>query len=417
MSQSVIHADKFRDPAPAAVPDFVRTKVDSYFTERMEKTWGGVHILEGGEPDQDSVVLISNDYLSLANHPEITQAQIDSLHGNSNAMLMSPVFLQEGSPQLAFENRMAAWMNTEASVLCQSGYAANVGAVQAIGIPDLPVYVDMFAHASLWDGITAGGMQARPFRHNDPNHLESTIKRHGRGIVLVDSIYSARGSVAPLPELVEVANRHDCVVVVDESHSLGTHGPGGRGLVAAHGLESKVHFVTASLAKTFAGRAGIIACSARLQHFVKCHSFPNIFSSALLPHEIAGLDKTLDLVQQADDRRARLQANASFLRNQLTELGYNVDCTASQIIPLEAGPEQRTMVLRDALEARGVFGAIFFAPATPANRSVVRLSVNADLTDHELQRVVDVCAEIRDEVDLKNWPSTIRKRKAVRIAA
>lgn len=402
--QSSLESSRLR---PVAEPGFLREKVENY-VERVAGYEGG-HIMHGREPRAGAVLMVSNDYLDLANDPHIIQAQIASLTSNDNTMLMSAVYLHGESPQLQFENRMAQWMEMEASVLCQSGYAANVGLVQAIGRPDMPVYIDMFAHASLWDGITSGGMKPRPFRHNDANHLESLLKRHGRGIVLVDSIYSIKGSVAPLAEIVSLANRYDCVIVVDESHSLGTHGATGRGLVAELGLQSKVHFVTASLAKTFAGRAGIIACSERLQQFIKYNSFPAIFSSALLPQEIAGLSRTLDVIKVADDKRERLHANAAFLRRHLDRLGYNIDSTTTQIIPLEAGPEQQTIVLRDALESRDVFGSVFCAPATATKRSLIRLSVNSGHTDAQLRHVVDVCAQIRDEVDLENWPSTRRK--------
>jgi CAI-1 autoinducer synthase len=402
-------------PQPVTEPDFLREQVEAY--GKRVTSWGGGHIMHGREPGAEAVMLVSNDYLDLANDPEITAAQVEALRANDNTMLMSAVYLHGESPQLEFEARMARWMRTEASVLCQSGYAANVGLVQAIGKPGLPVYIDMFAHASLWDGIVSGGMVPRPFRHNDADHLESQIKRHGRGIVLVDSIYSIKGSVAPLKEMVALANRHDCVIVVDESHSLGTHGDTGRGLVASLGLSSQVHFVTASLAKAFAGRAGIIACSKRLQEFVKYHSFPAIFSSALLPHEIAGLSSTLDVIKAADDKRKRLHANADYLRTQIDRLGYNIDCTTTQIIPLEAGPENQTMVLRDALEARGVFGSVFCAPATATKRSLIRFSVSAGHSREQLRHVVAVCDQIRDEVDLANWPSTRRKQRTLKTAA
>jgi CAI-1 autoinducer synthase len=201
------------------------------------------------------------------------------------------------------------------------------------------------------------------------------------------------------------------VLVVDESHSLGTHGPEGAGLVVALGLAERVQFRTASLAKAFAGRAGFITCSRRFNEYFKSTSSPAIFSSTLLPHDIAGLEATLAVVQREGWRRERLHANADWLRASLDELGYNLNDSESQIVSLEPGPEQQTIVLRDALESRGIFGAIFCAPATPKNRSLMRFSVNAALSEAELARVVDVCREIRGEVDLANWPSTRRKQR------
>jgi CAI-1 autoinducer synthase len=214
--------------------------------------------------------------------------------------------------------------------------------------------------------------------------------------------------VAPLAAIADVCAEHDCVLVVDESHSLGTHGPRGAGLVVELGLTDLVHFRTASLAKAFAGRAGIISCSRRFQEYFKCESLPAIFSSTLLPHEVMGLAATLDVIEREDWRRTRLAANARHLRVSLAELGYNLNGSETQIVALEAGPEQQTIVLRDALEARGIFGSVFCAPATAQNRSLIRISVNAALSDQELERLIDVCEEIRDEVDMWNWPSTRR---------
>lgn len=398
-------------PTAVAEPAFLRNHVDHYFRERVEKTWKGGHIMHGREPGPNDILMVTNDYLDLANHAEIIQAQVDSLQDSDNTVVMSGVYLHGDSPQLYLERRLARWMRMEASLLCQSGYAANVGLIQSIGAPGTPVYVDMFAHASLWEGVRSAGLEWKPFRHNDASHLDVMIKRNGPGIIVVDSIYSTTGSICPLHEMVEVAERHHCVLVVDESHSLGTHGDQGRGLVAGLGLESRVHFVTASLAKAFAGRAGLIACSERLRQFIKYNSFPAIFSSSLLPHDIAALSRTLDLIKAADLERERLHANAAYLRRHLDALGYNVDSGQAQMIALEAGTEPQTIVLRDALESRGVFGSVFCAPATASKRSLIRLSVNSSHTYSQLNRVIEVCAAIREEVDLANWPSTRRARR------
>jgi CAI-1 autoinducer synthase len=229
----------------------------------------------------------------------------------------------------------------------------------------------------------------------------------------VDSVYSTNGSVCPLEGVVAVGTRHGCVLVVDESHALGTHGRLGEGMVAALGLSGQVHFRTASLAKAFAGRAGIIACSARFSEYFKFESNPAIFSSTLLPHEVAALGVTLAVVRGEGWRRHKLRANAAYLRRRLDELGYNLNGSQSQIIALESGGERQTIVLRDALEARGIFGSVFCAPATAKNRALIRLSVNSALTEADLERIVGVCRDIREEVGMVNWASSRRKTTGI----
>lgn len=393
----------------AGLPDFVSLRVEQYYRERVQNTWDGGHIMRGRTPGADALQLCSNDYLSLARHPAILSAMAESIRRDGNGLLMSGIFLHGACPQIDLEQRLAAFMRAESGVLCQSGYAANTGLIQAIADERTPVYADMMAHMSLWEGIKSAGARAITVFHNDPEHLERQILRHGPGIVVVDSIYSTTGSLAPLREIVAICEAQGCVLVADESHSLGTHGPNGEGLVVDLGLAERVHFRTASLAKAFAGRAGFITCSKRFNEYFKFESNPAIFSSTLLPHEVQGLAATLGVVKREGWRREKLRANAVFLRTHLDALGYNLNDSESQIISLESGTEQQTIVLREALESRGIFGSIFCAPATPRNRSLMRFSVNAALTDAELERIVAVCREIRDEIDLASWPSTRRK--------
>lgn len=413
MLTSAHRMETYPTSANAPEPEFLTRRINWYYRERVQNTWGGGHMLRSKTPGKDAIRLMSNDYLSLAMHPDILQAQANVLLREGNGMLMSATFLMYGdNPQREFERRLAHFMQAEDGVLCQSGYCANTGLLQSIADQTTPVYLDMFAHMSLWEGARSAGATAVSFYHNDPQHLERQILKHGPGIVVVDSVYSSNGSVCPLEEIVGISNARGCVIVVDESHSLGTHGVEGEGLVASLGLASKVHFRTASLAKAFAGRGGFITCSSRFTEYFRLESRPAIFSSNLLPQEVAGFDMTLSIVKQDHWRREKLHANSQYLREGLLDLGYNLQDSASQIISLEAGPEQQTMKLRDALEARGVFGAVFMAPATPKNRSLMRFSLNCDLTNAEIAHLLAVCAAIRDEVGLKDWPSTRRGRNA-----
>ncbi len=367
--------------------------------------------MRGRTPRKGDVRLQSNDYLCMTRNPEVINAHRRATNRTRDALLMAAVFLDESSEQAAFQRAMAQFMRCESAVLCQSGWAANVGLLQSMATPEVPVYIDLFAHMSLYEGISAASAPFYQFRHNSVSHLEKLIRRHGPGFIVVDSVYSTSGSVAPLSDIVSIGIANGCVLIVDESHSLGTHGPQGRGLVAELGLEELVHFRTASLAKSFAGRAGIIACAERHAEFVKYHSNPAIFSSGLLGHEIVILDETRRQIQASDRERQMLRENAAYLRGALTALGYNVDASHSQIISLEPGEEFRTIRLRNALESRGIFGSVFCTPATPKHRSLIRFTVNSGITREELDRIIRACDEIRVEVRMHEWRSTHRKRR------
>jgi len=383
------------------------------FHDRFHREWGGRFFTHGRVPGPDAVRLDGNDYLAVVDHPDIVRAQVDALSHARSVVVQSSIFQFDDHPGSRFERAMAQWLGAEDTFLCQSGYAANLGLLQIVADPHTPVYLDMMAHMSLWEGVRAAGAPAHGFRHNDPEHLQRLMARHGPGVVVVDSVYSATGALCALEAIVAVAEAAGATIVVDESHALGTHGPQGRGLCAHLGLTDQVHFITASLAKSFAGRAGIFTLPRELRDYLAVHSFPFIFSSSLLPHEIAGLSATLEVLRRSDVARARLARHTARLRASLADLGYPIAQGSEQIIALEAGTEIATLALRDELEARGVFGAVFISPATSRNRALVRLTLHAGLTESELARVEAVAAEIAPRVKPWEWAAARRQREAV----
>jgi CAI-1 autoinducer synthase len=398
-------------PASLRMPSFVTRRMDLHHVTRIEQLMGGEHVHVWKRQAPGAVLLSGNDYLCLANEASLVEAQVNVLRANAGQALMSAVYLQAGSQQHRLEEKFADFMSAEETVLAQSGWAANVGLLQSIAEPGVPVYLDIMAHASLWDGVQLGGGKAVPFLHNNMDHLERQIHKHGAGVIVVDALYSTDGSLAPLHDVVALAEKSGSVLVVDESHSLGTHGPRGAGLVIEAGLEERVHFRTASLAKAFAGRAGIITCSSRFKGYFLSESRPAIFSSCMLNHELAWFDAAIDFVEQGDARRSALRRVTDEVRTGLGRLGYCVDEGSEQIVALEVGAEPKTLVLRKALENRGIQGAVFCAPATPKNRALVRLTLNCGLSKREIAKLLEACADMREEVDLENWTSTIRRRR------
>lgn len=382
------------------------------FTPRWDQQWGGKFMLHGVTPGSNAIRLDGNDYLGITGHPHIVQAQVDAMRKQQEFVVQSGVFHLNQHPTRALETSLAAWVGKDDGFICQSGYAANMGLLQAIADASTPIYLDTLAHASLWEGAHAARAPSFAFRHNDPAHLARMIAKNGPGIVVVDSVYSTTGALCPLVEIVEIAEQGDCMILVDESHSLGTHGPGGAGLCAALGLTERVHFITASLAKAFAGRAGFFTAPAHMRYYILCSSFPNIFSSSLLPHEVAGLAATLTLIQGSDDARTRLHAHTQRLRASLTDLGYPIHQGSQQIIALEVGLESETMQLRDRLEERNVFSSMFCAPATSSKRAMMRMTLNAGLVDSELDHVEAAAREIAPIVRPWDWPIARRARHA-----
>lgn len=394
-------------------PAFLTARLDDYHVRRKVDLWQGRHPLQGRTPAPGDIKVRSNDYLCLAGHPHIIESEIAALRSGGHGDAVSRVWVHHERDVIGdFEKRVARLMQAEDCVLCSSGYTANVGLIQSFATKGAPVYLDMKAHISLHEGVVSAGAQPVLFRHNDPESLDRALSQGGPGLVCVDALYSTDGNIAPLADLVEICERHGAALVVDETHSFGAQGPGGAGLVVAAGLADRVHFRTVGLSKAVASRGGLVVSSRRNIEYFRYESLPAIFSTSVMQHEVAGFDAVLDIFENEDWRRNKLHANHAYLKQGLDTLGYDVSASKAQIIALVPGDIRQTTALRDALEKRGVFGAIFFPPATPEKRCLIRFTVNCGLSRRELDRIIEVCDEIRGEVAMAEWRSTKRKSKS-----
>lgn len=392
--------------APVELPSVTR-RID-----RRQKNQPSGPITAGRPPGSLDLVLAGNDYLALRQDERLLESQINALAFENGGMLLPSVYPQFRDVERKLERRFADFLVTDASVMCHSGFAAAEGVIQSLADPDTPVYLDLFAHTGMWQGALAAKAPVHHFRHNDADHLREQIARFGPGIVGVDAIYATVGDRCVLADIVDVCEAVGAMLVVDESHAIGVIGPNGDGLAAELGLADRVSLRLASLAKAFVSRGGVVAGSARLCNFIRQESRSSIHSASMHPWEIARITTALAIVREEGWRRQRLAGTVSVIRRGLCDMGYDVSCSESQIIPLVAGPEARTLKLRDALENRGIFGAVMSAPVTPRNKSLVRLSLHAGLEPAHIERILDACRTIRDEVMPETWPSLTGQRRA-----
>lgn len=381
------------------LPTSIQSRIDYFINDLINANANGKHLVLGKRPTKNDIVLQSNDYLSLADHPLIKARLKNAIDKTHDSVFMSAIFLQDDESKPSLETKFAEFLGFDSCLLSQSGWNANIALLQAVCGPQSNVYIDFFAHMSMWEGARYANANIRPFMHNNCEHLQKLIARHGPGIIVVDSIYSTIGTVAPLTDLVTIAKEWGCAILVDESHSLGTHGKKGAGLVNELGLTSEVDFITASLAKTFAYRAGAIWANNNVNHCIPFVGYPAIFSSTILPYEVEALEATLDIIKSADAKRSQLHRNAHTLRRGLNSIGLSVR-SESQIIALETGDERNTEKVRDYLEDNQIFGAVFCRPATAKNKNIIRLSLNSDVTDSQIDTILTVCDKANKESGL-----------------
>lgn len=379
---------------PAYLEAYILKNIEESSGRHCSKLTLGEHV-----PVPGDVVMQSNDYLSLANDQRILTAKAEALMTNGHGDAISRVFAHHRhDAHRNFEKRIAALMQAEDAALVMSGYNANVGILESFAVPGTPVYLDQRAHASLWSGASSARAEIRPFRHNNPADLEKKIAKNGAGMVVIDALYSTNGSIAPLSDIVDVAEAGGCAIIVDETHSFGTHGSQGAGLVVDQGLAERVHFRTVGLSKAMAARGGVIVGSARNVEFYRYEANSMIFSTAVLGYEVAGFDKTLDIIATETWRTHQLHDNHRYLRQGLLENSFGVEVSDSQIIAIITGSNPTTRLFRDELAKRGVFGSVFIPPATPVNGSLIRFTVNATLAREELDRTINACVAARTAI-------------------
>lgn len=367
-------------------------KVPAWYCEHMKPASDFIDTLDPFPFCQPSdisgyIALHQNDYLRLGNHPSVKDAREKSNGKVREEAFMSTVFGGSTDECEAFREKIAACMKAEDAMLTTSGWAANVGLIEAITPIFKPVYIDEHAHASLYDGVKLSTGKKIPVRHNDPQHLLERIAKNGPGIVAIDAVYSTDGSIADIEAYLEICENHDCVLVLDEAHSFGMFGNGG-GLAVERKIAVRVHFRTVSLNKALGGHGGLIAGSKEMMRLVRTKCRSVIFSSATSSVSAAGHLEALNILMREPQRAKRVLDNAEVFRRGLAAAGISTGDSQCQIVSISFDNEQRTCVYYGMLLERGILTSVFLQPATPAGIGLVRFSIHSELTREELADAV-----------------------------
>ena len=346
------------------------------------------------------LLLCSNNYLGLAEHPRVREAAAEAALRWGAGAGASRLISGTMEPHRQLESRLAAFKGFEAALLFGSGYLANTGAIAALAGPGEVVFSDALNHASIVDGCRLSRAETFVYRHGDLDHLTWGLEQAGgRGSLIVsDGVFSMDGDVAPLPQLLELARRHGCRLLVDEAHATGTVGPGGRGSVAAAGLSGEVDVVVGTLGKALGSYGAYVCAGAETVDLLVNTARPFIFSTAPPPPSVAAASAALELVD--DDRVERLQANASRFRAALAAAGLGTGASRTQIVPVEVGAAEPTMALCERLLEAGVFAQGIRPPTVPAGSSRLRFTVMATHSAEALESAAGLVGDAARAVGL-----------------
>ncbi|PWB77576.1 MAG: 8-amino-7-oxononanoate synthase [Candidatus Methylomirabilota bacterium] len=409
----MIAAKKRSVPAARDVPHLRVTMIQSLQRElddlKAEGLYRWLRQVDGPQgprisvDGREAIHFAGSDYLGLAGHPRLKEAACQATLrygcGVAAARLISGN--HDLYPQL--EERLARFKQAEAALLFSTGYQANLGVISALMDSSDVIFSDTLNHASIVDGCRLSRARVRIFPHNDLVALARLLKQEQsarRRLIVIDGLYSMDGDVAPLKEIVGLAERYDCLTMVDDSHSIGVLGENGRGTAEATGVLGRIDIETGSLAKAMGGFGAYVVGHRTVIEYLTNRARPFIFTCALPPVVVATAIEALTIVEQEPERRERLWNNTRYMRVRLREIGFDVNPNGTQIIPLVVGEPERTMRFCQELLCRGIFAQGIRYPSVPRGTERIRLTVTALHSQADLDAALTALTETGQSLQL-----------------
>ena len=346
---------------------------------------------------QEVLNLSSNNYLGLANHPALKEAAIEALDRYGCGSGASRLISGNMTAHEELEQRIARFKGTEAALVFNSGYQANVGIIATLVEKGDVVLSDELNHASIIDGCRLSRAAVSVYRHCDLDHLEGALKSApaaARKLIVTESIFSMDGDVAPLREMVELAERHGAMVMVDEAHATGVRGPNGAGVVAETGLGDRVLVQMGTLGKALGAFGAYVAGGGKLKELLINRARSFIFTTSLPPVVLAMAGAAVGLVEKEPARQCALRRNTEQLRGGLGKLGYTVG-GSTQIIPVMVGEERPCMELAARLLESGFYVQGIRPPTVPPGTSRLRVTTMATHTTKQMEQALDAFGHAR----------------------
>ncbi|HEU0000721.1 MAG TPA: glycine C-acetyltransferase [Ktedonobacteraceae bacterium] len=379
--------------------DGLRAKGVFHLPRVLETEQKATVVIDGHEV----ITLSSNNYLGLTVHPRLREAAIKAIEqygvGSGSVRTIAGTMTLHN----VLEEKLAHFKHTEASLTIQSGYATNLGVISAVMQDGDMIISDELNHASIIDGIRLSKSPRKVFPHKDMAGLRRVLeesKGANKVMVVTDGVFSMDGDIAPLPEIVALAEEYGAFVMVDDAHSSGVLGKNGRGSVSHFGLDGRVALQIGTLSKGIGALGGYVACSQDMRDFLLQRARPVLFSTSHPPSVVATCIAALDILEEDNSLVERLWENTAFFKRGLEQLGFNTGKSETPITPVIVGEGALAMKLSQRLFEDGVFAQGIVYPTVPADKCRVRTIVTAIHTREELAKALDAFERVGKELHI-----------------
>ena len=340
----------------------------------------------------------SNNYLGLANHPQMTAAAKDMIdrYGVGPGAVRSIAGTMD--IHLELEKRLAAFKGVEAAITFQSGFAANLATIPALVGKEDVIFSDELNHASIIDGSRLSGAQIIRYSHVDPNDLDRVIKENKnnsrRCLAITDGVFSMDGDVAPLDQIYEITNAQDVMLMVDDAHGEGVLGKGGRGIVDHFHLHGKVDVEVGTMSKAFGCVGGMVAGNQAVIEWLRQRGRPFLFSSAVTPPDVAACIAAVDILENSTELVEKLWQNTAYFKTEMKNLGFDTGLSTTPITPVMLGEAPLAQEFSRELYQAGVFAMALGFPTVPKGKARIRVMLSAAHSRDDLDQCLATFAQV-----------------------
>ncbi len=345
--------------------------------------------------------MCANNYLGFANHPKLKEAAKKAIdeYGVGPTAVRSIAGTMD--LHLELEEKLARFKKAEAVVSFQSGFVSNQAVIPTITGAEDVIFSDELNHASIIDGCRLSKAKVVRYAHNDPADLEAKLKEHAsarRKLIITDGVFSMDGDIAPMDEIVKVAEKYDALTMIDDAHGEGVLGEGGRGIVDHFGLHGRVDIEIGTLSKAFGVVGGYAAGNAKIIEYLRQRARPFLFSSAVTPPDVAACIAAVDILQESDELVKKLWSNADYFKSKMKELGFNTGQTQTPITPIIIGDAAKAVAFSKALFDNGIFAMSITYPTVPRGTERIRVMNSATHSKEDLDFAIGVFEKVGKEL-------------------